>query len=111
MKQLSFVVGLVLAAASGIASAQDGYSYQCTHYNDVRTIEVVYLQRESSVPCEVNYIKGDSQETIWNSRYTKGYCEAKAADFSKRQEEWGWSCKKVDGNTVAEAKTAAEPKK
>ena len=95
MKQLASVLGLALAVSGSMAFAQDGYSYQCTHNSSVRTIEVVYLQRESAVPCEVNYIKDGVQESLWNARYEEGYCEAKAAEFSKRQEEWGWSCKKV----------------
>ena len=105
MKQFSCVLGILLAAGSSMVSANDGYAYQCTFGERVRTIEVVYLQRESSLPCEVNYIKEGQQENLWNSRYTKGYCEAKAEEFIERQEEWGWSCTRSD-----EAKTDVEPK-
>ncbi len=104
MKQLSYLIAsLALALGSAIALASDSYSYQCKHDNDVRTIEVIYLQRESALPCEVNYIKNGVSETLWSARYEQGYCEARAAEFSKRQEEWGWVCEKTTSSEETDA--------
>ncbi|MGI9282418.1 MAG: hypothetical protein ACR2PX_22700 [Endozoicomonas sp.] len=86
---LAILVGLGM---TGLASASDNYSYTCTHANQERKIDVIYLQRESSVPCEVRYTKDGQEETLWNASYTEGYCEEKATEFVKKQEGWGWSC-------------------
>ena len=87
---LAFLAGLVFV--SGSASANNNFSYTCNHHHEQRRIEVLYLQRESSVPCEVRYIKTDSEETLWSASYTPGYCEQKAAEFVEKQEGWGWNC-------------------
>ena len=34
----------------------------------------------------------DSEETLWDARYEQGYCEARASEFVKKQDNWGWSC-------------------
>ncbi|WP_062269893.1 hypothetical protein [Endozoicomonas arenosclerae] len=86
---LAILVGLGM---TGLASASDNYSYTCSYGKQERKIDVMYLQRESSVPCEVRYTKDGQEETLWNASYTKGYCEDKAAEFVKKQESWGWSC-------------------
>ncbi|WP_051785707.1 hypothetical protein [Endozoicomonas numazuensis] len=86
---LAILVGLGM---TGLASASDNYSYTCTHAKQERKIDVIYLQRESSVPCEVRYTKDDQEETLWNASYTEGYCEEKASEFMKKQEAWGWNC-------------------
>lgn len=83
------LVGLVM---TGLASASDNYSYTCTYGKQERKVSVIYLQRESSVPCEVRYTKGSQEETLWNASYTVGYCEDRASEFIKKQESWGWVC-------------------
>ncbi|MGI9276268.1 MAG: hypothetical protein ACR2PT_15685 [Endozoicomonas sp.] len=114
MKKTSLALMLGLAGMSGLVSANDGYSYTCAHSHKQRVIEVIYLKRESEVPCEVRYTKGqlrhgdfqvDSEETVWKASYEKGYCEAKAAEFVKKQEGWGWACaldKTVKDDTLPE---------
>lgn len=86
---LAILVGLGM---TGLVSASDNYSYTCHRGGLERKISVVYLQRESSVPCEVRYTKGSREETLWNASYTAGYCEDQASEFVKKQEGWGWSC-------------------
>ncbi|MRI33686.1 hypothetical protein EOPP23_11885 [Endozoicomonas sp. OPT23] len=95
---------LVLMGALGLVStaqANTSYAFSCKHFKEERKVEVVYLQRESSLPCEVRYTKDEVSETLWNANYTKGYCEDKAAEFVEKQEDWGWSCQRVEKNTTA----------
>ena len=92
MKKASLALLIGFTTFSGLAVANDNYSYTCKHSHEQRKIDVIYLQRESSVPCEVRYIKADSEETLWTANYTKGYCEEKASEFVAKQEGWGWSC-------------------
>ena len=98
MKPIAFALAVSLAGLSGHAMAGDSYSYTCTHMNDTRIVEVLYLQRESPVPCEVRYTKKDSQgntiseDTLWSAGYSVGFCEQKAEEFIQKQEDWGWSC-------------------
>lgn len=97
MKHAAIALTLGLSCFSGLAAAGDSYSYTCTHHKDTRIIEVMYLQRESSVPCEVHYTKKgrvDSEETLWNASYSVGFCEEKAKKFMKQQQDWGWACTK-----------------
>ncbi|AMO55730.1 hypothetical protein [Endozoicomonas montiporae] len=97
MKNAAFAFAIGLGCFSTLASAGDSYSYTCVHGRDTRVIDVIYLQRESPVPCEVRYTKKGrvkGEETLWNANYTIGFCEEKAEKFMQQQEEWGWSCKK-----------------
>lgn len=99
MKHAATAFAIGLSCFSGLVSAGDGYSYICTHEHNTRIIDVIYLQRESSVPCEVRYTKKgsvESEETLWNATYTTGFCEDKAEGFMKQQQDWGWSCKKEE---------------
>ena len=84
-----------------------------TYGTQTRVVEVFFLQSDSPVPCEVNYIKGDAPGvTLWDARYTVGFCEAKAEEFVKRQESWGFSCKRVAGSPISESLPATvEPVK
>lgn len=93
------VIALIagLSYLPGLASANDSYSYTCRHSNNTRVIEVLYLQRESPVPCEVRYTKTgskESAETPWQANYTVGFCEQKAEEFVEQQKGWGWKCEK-----------------
>ena len=101
MKKASFAVVAMLSMWSNIAVAGDGYAYECKHYNDVRKIDVVYLKRESLVPCEVNYTKNGVQENLWNATYSEGYCEARAKEFLADQRGWGWECTLIEGEEPA----------
>ena len=72
--------------------AAENYGYVCTYESGVRNIEVVYLQEDSTVPCEVRYIKDSVSNTLWNAQREVGYCESKAEAFVEKIEGWGWSC-------------------
>ncbi len=102
MKGAFLGVATSMVVLSGVAVANDNYRYECRHDSDLRTIEVVYLQRESAVPCEVRYLKKNSEETLWNANYEIGYCEKQAEEFVKKQEQWGWSCKKVENEELGQ---------
>ena len=92
------LLALAMAVSfSGSALAGDGYTYECAHGRDIRRIDVVYLQRESLVPCEVNYTKDGVQESLWNASYSEGYCEARAREFVEKQRGWGWDCQLTEG--------------
>lgn len=97
MKKSVLTLALTASALSTGAIAGEGYTYECKHGRDVRKIEVVYLQREALVPCEVNYTKDDVQENLWNATYSEGYCEARAKEFAAKQEGWGWECTLTEG--------------
>ena len=94
MKTKALLLMMGVMGVTGIAQANDNYSFTCKHQKEERKIDVVYLQRESSLPCEVKYTKGGVEETLWNANYTKGYCEQKAEEFVKKQQNWGWNCNK-----------------
>ena len=96
MKRAPLAALLLLTSWTSAVLANDSYSYECRNGSDLRTIEVVYLQRESVVPCEVNYIKNGQSKTLWNARYDKGYCEDEAEKFVVKQKGWGWDCKRFD---------------
>ena len=58
MKKAPIAFAMMLSVC-GYASANDSYGYECrhSHSSKIREVEVVYLKRESGVPCEVNYTK------------------------------------------------------
>lgn len=100
MKTGLWLGAIALSGSAMMAVANDSYRYECRHDRDLRTIEVVYLQRESAVPCEVRYTKDEMgkekvSETLWKANYEAGYCESEAASFVEKQEGWGWSCERV----------------
>lgn len=97
MKKNIFALAIAASVLSGGAVAGESYSYECRHGGDVREIDVVYLKRESDVPCEVNYTKEGVQENLWNATYSEGYCEARAQEFVEKQRGWGWDCQLVEG--------------
>ncbi len=92
IRNLLLLMGVI--GASAVVQANDNYAFTCEHQKEERKIEVVYLQRESNLPCEVRYTKSGAQDTLWNANYTAGYCEKKTKEFVKKQQDWGWSCKK-----------------
>lgn len=97
MKKSVFALAMAASVVSGSVVAGEGYTYECKHGRDVRKIDVVYLQRESLAPCEVNYTKDGVQETLWNATYSEGYCESRAKEFVEKQRGWGWECKLAEG--------------
>ncbi len=96
MKYLS----IILFAFSVSAFAAE--EYVCHYEDERRLISVVYENDQEPVPCEVQYDKGQGVQSLWNAQAEAGYCENKAAEFVAKQEEWGWSCEKVQPATTAE---------
>ena len=83
-------------AVEAAAPAAMPASYRCTHGDQVRVIEVAYLDPPATVPCEVRYSKETEEPgvttTPWSASNKEGYCEEKAAQFAERQKGWGWDC-------------------
>ena len=80
-------IALLAFVIPGIAIAQDAGTYQCTHGDLVRRVEIL-TEPGLTVPCEVHYYKdteapGESQ-VLWSAQTEKGYCEAKAEEFVAR---------------------------
>lgn len=99
-------IALLAFVIPGIAIAQDAGTYQCTHGDLVRRVEIL-TEPGLTVPCEVHYYKdteapGESQ-VLWSAQAEEGYCNAKAEEFVARLQGWGWSC----GANAAPAPDAA----
>ena len=80
---------LMLAAGSLFADPNE-----CRLGDLARSVEVVYSSPGQAVPCEVLYRKATegTLETLWRATNEAGYCEARADEFIKRLEGWGWTC-------------------
>ena len=91
IKRLSVFLPVLLLPCLPLQAAEN-YSYLCTYETGRRKIEVVYLQQDSAVPCEVRYIKDSISNALWNAQQEAGYCESKAEAFVEKIKGWGWSC-------------------
>lgn len=89
----------VIFFSSQMAFAGDGYYYQCSKDERLKTIAVTYASSSSDVPCNVTYTKKDKAVELWHADKQAGYCESKAAMFVENQTRKGWSCNKNMGNT------------
>ena len=87
LKTLSII--LLSFGLTGITLANE--TFVCTHGDNERRIEVVYVG-DGSVPCEVQYTKDGEVQTLWSAQGEAGYCEQKAQAFVGKQQEWGWTC-------------------
>ena len=87
--KLATLAVLMLAASSLSADPTE-----CRLGDLARSVEVVYSSPGQAVPCEVLYRKaGDGTlETLWRATNETGYCEARADEFIKKLESWGWTC-------------------
>lgn len=99
------VIALLLLFSS--LSAVADISYVCTSGGQERVITVAYENAGASVPCKVTYSKDSDTNTLWNADQESGYCEAKAEEFAKKQEGWGWKCEKVMADQFSGAKEPA----
>lgn len=90
---------LMVTIFSFQAYAQD--QYVCKNGNTERSVEVVYSQPGSKVPCEVKYTKSSGSQILWSANHEVGYCESKATAFAAKLDTLGWSCSKVN-NTMTE---------
>ncbi|BAJ03619.1 hypothetical protein [Shewanella violacea] len=88
---IAIFTGLILSVTAN-ASEQ----YICELDNQQRIIEVIYKNPLESVPCQVNYRKKNSSETLWQAKNQAGYCEAKADEFAIKLESLGWRCQHLD---------------
>jgi hypothetical protein len=102
MKRISVLYSIVMLAGIGIpVQAAENYGFLCTHDGSQRKIEVIYLQADKRVPCEVRYVKDSVSQLLWNARREEGYCELMTDAFIEKQKAWGWSCNrdiKVDAS-------------
>ncbi len=91
---MKVVLLLMLSILSFQAYAQD--QYVCKNGSTERTVEVVYSQAGSKVPCEVKYTKPSGSQILWSANHEVGYCESKATAFAAKLGTLGWSCSKVN---------------
>ena len=87
MNRLILTVVLALPSVAAYANER----FVCTHGDQQRVIEIVYMG-DGPVPCEVRYDKGDGSQVLWSAQNTEGYCESHAKAFVEKQEGWGWNC-------------------
>ena len=89
------IILVLLVGVPGVGAGQGNPSYLCT-YGELTRRVVVMSEPGVSVPCEVQYFKdseapGESQ-VLWRASSQEGYCEAQAAEFAAKLEDWGWRC-------------------
>ena len=106
-KRLMWVV--LLLSAPGLGWSQSHSGYTCT-YGELTRRVVVMSEPGVSVPCEVQYFKdseapGESR-VLWSASRQEGYCEARAAEFAAKLENWGWRC---SSSTEAMPSEPSEP--
>ncbi|CAA0116072.1 Uncharacterised protein [BD1-7 clade bacterium] len=101
LRSLSVVTLFGVAALSVQASAEN---WLCSHTNtnDQRTINIIYHNPPSHVPCEVVYTKAGTTTTLWRANNQSGYCENKAAAFVAKQKGWGWQCRERSSTPPAQ---------
>ena len=91
---------LMLSILSFQASAQD--MYVCKDGSAERTVEVVYSQSGSKVPCEVKYTKASGSQILWSANHEIGYCESKAQAFVTKLDTLGLTCSTVNNTVVTQ---------
>jgi len=91
MKKLT-VVCIAISFGLLVGNAVADETYTCTHGTQERVITIVYQDQAAKVPCEVQYQKNGTTETLWTAQNEVGYCERKAEEFVEKQRGWGWDC-------------------
>lgn len=86
---------LLISSSMIVSSAFADETYLCSSGQNERVISVVYQDQGEKVPCEVQYQKDDTTETLWDAKSEVGYCEEKAQAFVQKQLDWGWQCDKA----------------
>lgn len=81
----------ILTSGDSIA----GSSQLCSYGHQQRLISIVNAGAERSVPCQVQYKRRGTKNTLWYAHHERGYCEAQAAAFVQKQIDWGWKCAPV----------------
>ncbi len=88
------VVASTLMAICQAGIAGESYDYVCQKDDQQRVIRVQYAKAGATLPCEVHYIKGGSDQLLWSAQTQAAYCEEKAAEFAGQQRRNGWHCDK-----------------
>lgn len=86
------LVFMLLASSCSVVMAAPNLVYQCSQGNQKRTVEVVYQNSDTNVPCNVRYEKNGQTETLWTYNNEAGQCELQAQGFLEKQRSWGWQC-------------------
>ncbi len=121
-----YAVFLLAAAVPFAAFGQGAASYQCSHGDLQRRVEIL-TEPGVTVPCEVHYHKDTEapgeRQVLWSAASEEGYCERKTEEFIAKLRGWGWDCGPVeaampgtasdsdaaeDGEPAAETDPAAE---
>lgn len=100
MRKLLPLISLLLISISSFAA--ENINYVCTLNNSERQIEVAYLEKDQSVPCEVRYTKEGNTDVLWTYSNEIDQCEQHAEAFVAKQESFGWQCSKAVTAEVAE---------
>lgn len=90
--------GVITCCLTGTTLAVEPYHYSCEKRGETRQISVHYSKAGKVVPCAVHYIKGGSDQVLWQAQTQQGYCEAKAEEFADLQRQNGWQCRRVVGS-------------
>ena len=103
-----YVIFLLATALPCVAFGQGTTSYQCSHGELTRRVEIL-TDPGVSVPCEVHYHKDTEapgeRQVLWSATKEVGYCERKTEEFITKLRGWGWDC--GQGSTAPAATEAA----
>lgn len=67
--------------------------YVCKSAGLERVVAVTPLQEGQKAPCEVKYKKEAGEEkVIYTAQVEETFCETKAAEFTAKLTEMGWTC-------------------
>ena len=91
MTILCVAISLVMIASAAVANE----TTLCTYGGKERVISVVYQDQNKKTPCEVQYQKDGTMQTLWSAEGEVGYCEEQAKAFIEKQRGWGWQCEEV----------------
>ncbi len=114
-----YAVFLLAVAVPVAAFGQGTTSYQCSHGDLQRRVEIL-TEPGVTVPCEVHYHKDTEapgeRQVLWSATSEEGYCERKTEEFIAKLQGWGWDCgaaeapaAAVEHGPVADSEPAAEP--
>ena len=107
MKQ-SILFVLTASLMPALALAEGETSYQCSHGDLQRRVEILY-ETGGTLPCEVHYHKDTEApgepRVLWRAMNQAGYCEEKTEAFIAKLRGLGWSC----GTGVAAPTPPAPP--
>lgn len=89
------IIVLSAALVPALALGEGETSYQCSHGDLQRRVEILY-ETGGNLPCEVHYHKdteapGESQ-VLWRAMNEAGYCEERTEAFITKLRSLGWNC-------------------